>query len=137
LAKEKKVVLDRKEEDPKKMKSFRCQETGHHQKDCTNIPICYKCKEEGHMAAECSDFHEKAGELKMFGFAIPEHGYYSIKISRGGESQQATTIIQVLQGEDSERKIEEELKNLINSKWDWQVKKMQEKEYIGVFPDKS
>jgi hypothetical protein len=28
----------------------------------------------------------------------------------------------VLQGEANEKKIEEELKNLINNKWDWQVK---------------
>jgi hypothetical protein len=28
----------------------------------------------------------------------------------------------VLQGEASEKKIEEELKNLINSQWDWKVK---------------
>jgi hypothetical protein len=26
----------------------------------------------GHMAAECAEFHAKTGELKMFGFAIPD-----------------------------------------------------------------
>lgn len=26
------------------VKCFRCQEIGHHQKKCTNDPICYKCK---------------------------------------------------------------------------------------------
>jgi hypothetical protein len=74
------------------------------------------------MAAECSDFHSKSGELKMFGFAIPEQGFYSIKIPGEGDNQRASCIIQVLQGEASEKKIEEELKNLINSQWDWKVK---------------
>jgi hypothetical protein len=54
----------------------------------------------------------------MFGFAIPEQGYYSIKIPGGDEPEKATCIIQVLQGEASEKKIEEELKNLISSQWD-------------------
>jgi hypothetical protein len=110
LAKEKKGMMEKKEEDPKKIKCFRCQELGHHQKDCTNIPICYKCKEEGHMTTECSDFHSKSGELKVFEFAIPEQGFYSIKNPREGDSQRASCIIQVLQGEASEKNIEEELK---------------------------
>jgi hypothetical protein len=71
LAKDKKVVGDKGEEDTKKRKCFRCQEVGHHQKDCVNTHIYYKCKEESHMAAKCADFHSKAGELKMYGFAIP------------------------------------------------------------------
>jgi hypothetical protein len=72
LAKEKKVVGEKREDEGKKMKCFRCQESGHHHKDCGNMPICYKCKEEGHMAVECFEYHAKAGELKMFNFAIPE-----------------------------------------------------------------
>jgi hypothetical protein len=95
LAKDKKAVDDKGEEDMKKFKCFRCQEFGHHQKDCVNTPICYKCKEEEHMAVECVDFHSKAGELKMYGFALPDQGFYSIKIP-GGEVQKASSIIQVL-----------------------------------------
>jgi hypothetical protein len=108
LVKEKKVMLEEKEEDQKRIKCFRCQELGHHQKDCANVPICYKCKEEGHMAAECRDF----------------------------QNQRSSCIIQVLQGEASEKKIEEELKNLINSQWDWKVGQVDDKEYVVVFPDK-
>jgi hypothetical protein len=81
LAKGKRLVNDRKEEDNKKIKCFKCQESGHHQKDCTNNLICYKCKEEGHMAIKCSVVHAKSGELKMYGFAILEPGFYSMKIA--------------------------------------------------------
>jgi hypothetical protein len=88
--------VDKKEDDPRKLKCFRCQETGHHQRDCSNAPICYKCKEEGHMAVECASLLEKISELKMFGFAIPEQGFYSIKILEEGSIQKATCITQVL-----------------------------------------
>jgi hypothetical protein len=38
-------------------------------------------------------------------------------------------------GEASEKKIEE-MKNLINNKWDWQVRQMDVNEFVIVFPDK-
>jgi hypothetical protein len=122
LAKEKRVVSERLEDDPKKIKCFRCQDYGHHQKDCSHEPICYKCKEEGHMAAECYEFHTKAGELKMYGFALQEQGFYIIRIRGEEEYQRAASIFQVLHEVATEGKLEEELKNLISSKWNWQVK---------------
>jgi hypothetical protein len=74
------------------------------------------------MVAECLEVHSKGGEMKMFGFAIPDQGFDSINIPREQDSQRAACIIQVLQGEASEQKMEEELKNLINKQWDWQVR---------------
>jgi hypothetical protein len=118
ISKEKRVVTDRKDEEAKKIKCFRCQESGHHQKDCLNKPICYKCKEEGHMAIECNEFHSKAEELKMFGFALSGQGYYNTTIPGEGGTSKAASIIQVIHGHATEKKIEEELKNLVNRQWD-------------------
>jgi hypothetical protein len=95
-SKERKGLNQKKEDDPKKIKCFRCQEMGHHQKECVNQPICYKCKEEGHMAAECVEFHAKSKDLEMFGFALPEQGFYSITIAGEDECQKVACIIQVL-----------------------------------------
>jgi hypothetical protein len=82
--------VEKKDEDPKSIKCFRCQEMEHHQKDCLNLPFCYKCKEEGHMAAECLDFHAKSRDLKMFGFAIADQGFYSINIPGEEDWRNAT-----------------------------------------------
>jgi hypothetical protein len=41
------------------------------------------------MAAECADVHAKASDLKMFGFAIPDQDFYSIKIPDEGSTQKA------------------------------------------------
>jgi hypothetical protein len=88
------------------------------------------------MAAECAQFHSKASELKMFGFAIPDQGFYSITIPGEVGSQKASAIIQILQSDASEKKVEDELRNLINNKWNWQVKQVDVKEFTAVFPDK-
>jgi hypothetical protein len=137
LAKEKSVVVDKKEEEPRKMKCFRCREYGHHQRDCVNLPIRYKCKEEGHMVVECTEVHVKAGELKIYGFAILEQGFYIIQIHGTDEARKTSCIIQVLQGDASMKNIEDELKNLIDSKWQWQVKQVDTNEFTVVFPNKS
>jgi hypothetical protein len=135
LQKEKRAVPKKGEDEGRKIKCFHSQESGHHQKDYENKPICYKCKEEEHMAAECVEFYAKSGELKMYGFAIPDQGFYCIKIPEEDGPFRATCIIQVLRGEASERKLEEEVKNLITKSWDWQVKQMDVKEYIAIFPN--
>jgi hypothetical protein len=46
FVKEQRSIGDRKEVDGRKVQCFRYEEVGHHQKDCSNAPICYKCKEE-------------------------------------------------------------------------------------------
>jgi hypothetical protein len=65
------------------------------------------------MAAECYEFHSKASELRMIGFAIVEHGFYSTTIAGESETLGATCIVHILQGEVPEKKLEGELKNLI------------------------
>lgn len=115
------------------VKCFRCQEVGHHQKNCTNDPICYKCKKAGHMAAECGQ-----GKLKMMGFAIPEQGFYCINIPTAkAQSTKAVAIIKLEEGQASEKDVEEELRNLIDKKWDWQVRMINEGEFVACFPDKT
>jgi hypothetical protein len=71
------------------------------------------------MATECANFHAKASDLRMYSFAIQDQGFYCIRIPEQDEPVRAACIIQVISGEASERKLREELKNLINKNWDW------------------
>jgi hypothetical protein len=71
----------------------------------------------------------------MFGIALQDQGFYSIQVRGESSSIKASSIIQVLQGEANEKKIEDELKILINKKWNWQVKQVESNEFTVVFPD--
>lgn len=44
--------------------------------------------------------------------------------------------IKILEGMAGEKKVEEELRNLIENKWDWQVNKLSRDEYMAMFPNK-
>lgn len=44
--------------------------------------------------------------------------------------------ITVTNGEASEERVEQELKHLIDNKWQWRVKRIAEKEYLAIFPNK-
>ncbi|GJN20625.1 hypothetical protein PR202_gb08025 [Eleusine coracana subsp. coracana] len=132
----------KKKEDPrgrdqflsKEIRCFHCQDYGHHQLECNKDPICYKCKKPGHMASECEGL--KGRRLKMYGFGIRQ-GFNAIEISDAkNQSKETVALIKILEGDANEKRIEGELKNLIDNNWDWQVRKMSEDEYCAIFPNK-
>ena len=59
----------------------------------------------------------------MFGFAVPGQGFYSIEVPDKVKSEKFSGLISVLVGEATEEKVADELKNLVNEKWDFQVRK--------------
>jgi hypothetical protein len=78
--------------------------------------VCYKCKEIGHLAAECGEKHK----VKLFGFGIPNHGFYSMEIPEQQVKQcQAVGLVLIQEGEANEAKLNEELKLVVNDKWDF------------------
>ncbi|KAK3136973.1 hypothetical protein QOZ80_5BG0445870 [Eleusine coracana subsp. coracana] len=99
-----------------------------------NEPVCYKCKEKGHMVAECQK-GKTSRKLKMFGFGIPNMGFYSMDIPEAkAKSHKAVVIISIMEGETNCKKLEEELNNLIDTKWDWQVKELGNLDFSAIFP---
>lgn len=118
---------------PSDLKCFRCLGTGHHQSDCNNDPVCYKCKQKGHMAVDC----RTKGKIQMFGFGIPNKGFYSIQILETRVHQvQAAGVVVVLEGDADEDKINEELKMVVDDKWDFKPRRMFSNEFLVVFPHK-
>ncbi|RLN07428.1 hypothetical protein C2845_PM11G05270 [Panicum miliaceum] len=106
---------------------FWCGKEGHHQATC---------KEVGHIAAACP---KSIGcSLEMRGFAFPGQGFYSLSIPGSNEQQPVDHVgmLQIISGEASVERIEEELKLLIASKWNWKVRKISDAEYAAAFPSK-
>lgn len=86
------------------------------------------------MASECEGM--KGHKLKMYGFGIKQ-GFYSIEIPEAAkQNSENVGCIKILEGEADEKKVGEELKNLIDKNWNWQVRNMSKDEYVVVFPNK-
>ena len=90
----------------------------------------------GHMAVDCKLVNLK--KLQKFGFGIPGQGFYSLNIPEARAKEAATTgLLTILEGEASEERVDKELKHLVRSDWDFKVRKMDQQEYLTVFPDKN
>jgi hypothetical protein len=77
--------------------------------------------------------------MLMRGFGFPGQGFYSLKLPNAGKPKpkmENVGLIRVKQGDSSVEKMEEELKHLIDNKWQWEVKMVADREYIAIFPNK-
>jgi hypothetical protein len=96
---------------------------GHIQDGCTEDPFGVKCKKVWHLLAMCAAF-SKAPKPYWAGFGGGQQGFFPCEVPIE-EMQQpivnsATVIID--SGRLSEEEVEEEFKELVDEKWDWQVR---------------
>ena len=115
---------------------FRCNKTGHLSYNCPNQPICYNYKDSGHMATNCPRMKENKG-MKVCSFGMLGQLFYNIHVPLEEEeiaNSPITAVMTIIQGKSSVSKVTPELQYLINSSWDWQVKKIHSNEYMFVVP---
>jgi hypothetical protein len=75
----------------------------------------------------------------MYGFGLPGQGFFCLKLPNAGKPKTISEnvgLIRVKQGDGTMEKMEKELRHLIDSKWQWEVKKVSDREYIAIFPNK-
>jgi hypothetical protein len=73
-------------------------------------------------------------KIMMYGFGIPGQSFYSMEIPDKGAKVQYGGLIVVQEGEAIVEKLEEELKNLVNADWNFQVRQATRVEFRVVFP---
>ncbi|CAN6233325.1 unnamed protein product [Urochloa humidicola] len=115
---------------------FWCRQGGHHQADCTNPPFCFRCKETGHIAARCPT--TKGCSMHLYGYGFPGQGFYCLKIPGQAKQQQSELLgsLKITSGAASVERMDEELRNMIDSKWQWNVRQISETEFLANFPNK-
>ncbi|CAN6347363.1 unnamed protein product [Urochloa humidicola] len=115
---------------------FWCRQEGHHQAECTNPPFCFRCKESGHLGANCPK--SKGCSMHMYGYGFPDQGFYCLKVP--GQKKQSISehvgLLHIISGEANVSKVEEELKHMIDNSWQWNVRRIADKEYLASFPNK-
>ncbi|KAK3129300.1 hypothetical protein QOZ80_6BG0476870 [Eleusine coracana subsp. coracana] len=112
---------------------YNCNNEGHHQGQCTNLPMCFNCKTEGHKAMFCPI---KRG-LRNCGFGIPGMGFHSIHITEKNELNQEEVlgIMSIIHGIGSIEIVDKELCYLFENKNEWKIRALSDSEFIITFPD--
>ena len=74
----------------------------------------------------------------MCGFVFPGQGFYNLRLPDSSEQKLVKHVgqIQVVSGDASVEKLDEELKHRIDKIWNWNVKMIAENEFPATFPNK-
>jgi hypothetical protein len=117
---------------------FRCGRDRHFQSGCTFDPLCVLCNNEGHTSANCPT-RGKPLVLQLMDHAFSGGGFYNIDIEPIADSPREdrfATVIKFKSTPLTEAQLTDELKDLVDELWDWQVAKASETEFSIRFPSK-
>lgn len=112
---------------------FKCNKSGHFQKDCKNSPYCFYCRKDGHKSSMCP---EKKG-LRVCGIGLPGQGFYSIRVPVKERAKKgARGVLTMLQGSANIGMVRAELRAFYRENADWEISMMvKDKEFMIIFPD--
>ena len=123
--------------DTSKLTCFKCGEPGHVQAACTGEAFCMKCKVKGHMTAMCT---AKKSRLRpvWVGYGVEGMGFFHISIPEDQMKKPTanTAKIYVEKGNFAAEELMDELRELVDDKWDWQVRKLSSTDFMVVFPSR-
>ena len=86
------------------------------------------------MVVDCGNNKKK---IQLFSFGIPGQGFYAMELPEEQmKKEQTIGLVSVYEGLANEERLNEELKDVVNDKWDFQPRKMDSNEFLVVFPDK-
>nr|XP_051212111.1 uncharacterized protein LOC127329677 [Lolium perenne] len=118
---------------------FRCGRSGHFQSECSFEPLCIICSKEGHSSASCPT-RGKPLLLQSMGHTISGGGFFNIDVEPirdEGQGGQFAAVIKFRGAPLSESQLSDELKNLVDDLWDWQVSKITDSEFTVHFPSRA
>jgi hypothetical protein len=107
--------------------------TSRHLAPISPPPFCYTCKKDGHRAMACL---AKMGlNMRICACGIPGQAFYSIQVpEEDKEEKTCPGLLTIKEGVVNEGVIDAELKHLFKGKSRWTIKKIDEDNFILLFP---
>lgn len=125
---------------PPPMKCFNCNQDGHHWSACRNDPFCYNCRDTGHKSNHCPLKSNKG--LHLCAYGMPGQLFYALNLPEPKAEQKKEgeapirALISVLECRGTRLRITIELQYLMDSKWNWDVKRVSGSEFQATLPSK-
>lgn len=123
------------------MKCFNYNQEGHHWSVCRNELFCYSCRDVGHKSNQCPLMRSNKG-LHLCGYGISGQLFYSLNLSepkadqKQGVEEPIRAIVSMLEGRGTKFRIMIELQYLMDSKWNWNVKRISSSEVLVNLPSR-
>lgn len=123
------------------MRCFNCNKDGHHWSVCKNDPFCYSCRNTGHKSARCQMIKSKG--LTLCAIGMPGQLFYSLNLpeakseDKKEDKARIRALISILEGRGTKAKVKTELQYLIDSEWNWDVRRISGSEFIVNIPSKN
>ncbi|KAK1699491.1 hypothetical protein QYE76_016188 [Lolium multiflorum] len=116
---------------------YNCGKQGHVQAECKDEPFCIKCNKSGHLSAMCAVL-SRAAEPFWAGFGNPGSGFVCLEVPEEELLPPAPNAARVTlsQGILSAEQLEDELKDLVDEEWCWNVQDLSNGEFATSFPSK-
>jgi hypothetical protein len=107
------------------------------QVECKDEPFCVKCNKSGHLSAMCAAM-SRATEPFWAGFGRSGLGFVCLEVPEEELLPPAPNAVRVSlsQGILSAEQLEDELKDLVDEEWRWNVQELCNGEFATFFPSK-
>lgn len=119
---------------------FNCGEIGHLSSACRRPRVCFICQSTNHVVDLCPEWKKPPVAAQYYGSANRGLGFYLIDVEARGNRFKHWNgldnfgIMKIEEGEIDEKGILENLKELFDVDWPWQLKKTRDGKFIIRFP---
>ncbi|KAG0531040.1 hypothetical protein BDA96_05G240100 [Sorghum bicolor] len=120
---------------------FNCGEIGHFSSVCSKPKVCFICHKADHVVDLCPEWQKTPKAAQYYGSANRGLGFYHIDVEPRDDNRFSHWlgmdnfgVFTIEEGEIDEEGILENLRELVDRDWAWQLRKIDEDSYIVRFP---
>jgi hypothetical protein len=119
---------------------FNCIEWGHYSTECKQLKLCFICHTLAHVGRECPEWLKPLEPVQYLGSAAQGLGFFHVEVqeevNRGGYLKflDNCAVLTVEEGEVGSEEIIENLQQLFDHKWHWELRVLEEYKFLVRFP---
>ncbi|TVU42866.1 hypothetical protein EJB05_09289, partial [Eragrostis curvula] len=121
---------------------YNCGGPGHYVHDCKLPKLCFICSKTGHASHDCDEWYKSQINAEYFGSASQGLGFYHVELDENEEEDKKQHwlnfsncgVLCVAKGTLNKEELTKELAATFDDKWPWQVRQLDEFNFLVRFP---